>query len=120
MKRIFQPPKLEDQYYDARWLKKHFNVEISEGMIKFLGAVDAAENAYDFVSMRQFYVEHKKENLSSYYFASVDKKHSKWRLPIEMLNENDEVVEPTDNEIEFLKGIKKIRIRGMSEHYGEY
>ena len=67
-----------------------------------------------------FYMEHKKGNLKEYYALSLDKKKSKWRVLIQMLDENDKVLEPTDNEKEFLKSVKKIRIKELSEHYGEY
>ena len=37
-----------------------------------------------------------------------------------MLDENDNVLQPTENEKEFLKSIKKIRIKELSEHYDKY
>lgn len=39
---------------------------------------------------------------------------------IQMLDDLDNIVIPTANEKEFLKGIKKIRIKEMSSHYDEY
>ena len=65
-------------------------------------------------------MENKKQNLNSYYSVSLDKKKSKWRLMLQMLNEMNEVIKPSDNEKDFLKNVKKIRIREMSEHYVEY
>ena len=38
----------------------------------------------------------------------------------EIRDENDNVLEPTEDEIEFLKNIKTIRLKEMSDHYGEY
>lgn len=65
-------------------------------------------------------MEHKKGNLKEYYSLSLDKKKSKWRVLIQMLDENDNVLQPTENEKEFLKSIKKIRIKELSEHYDKY
>ena len=39
---------------------------------------------------------------------------------LQMLDNNNNVLVPTNNEIDFLKSIKKIRIKEMSEHYDEY
>ena len=89
-------------------------------MNRFLNALQAAENAYDLKCVPQFFMEHKKGNLKSYYSVSLDKKKSKWRLLLQMLNEDGEVVEPGENEKAFLQGIKTIRIKELSEHYGEY
>ena len=114
------PPGLKEDYEDEKCLKKKYNVNISEGMMKFLGVLEAATNAYDIKVMPQFFMEHKKGNLKEYYSITLDKKKSKWRLMIQMLDENDNVVEPTENEKEFSQGIKKIRIREISDHYGEY
>lgn len=89
-------------------------------MMKFINALKAATNAYDIKSTPFFFVEHKKNNLKMYYAVSLDKKKSKWRLLIQMIDEGGNVAEPTNNEKEFLKGIKKIRIKEISDHYGEY
>lgn len=120
MKYEFSPSSLKDDYQNERYLKRKYSPLIQVGMTTFLNAVEAAENAYDIKCIPQFFMEHKKGNLKKYYAVSLDKKKSKWRLMIQMLDENDSVVEPTDNEKEFLKGIKKIRIRELSEHYGDY
>lgn len=37
-----------------------------------------------------------------------------------MIDEDGNVLQPTDNEKEFLKSVKKIRIKELSEHYDEY
>ena len=89
-------------------------------MIKLLCDIDAASNAYDIKAMSFFYMEHLKGNLKEYYSISLDKKKSKWRILVQMLDENDNVVYKADNEKEFLQKIKKIRIGELSEHYGEY
>ena len=36
----FAPSKLEIKYTDVRYLKKHFDPQICDGMIKFLAAVE--------------------------------------------------------------------------------
>lgn len=89
-------------------------------MLMFLNALNACENAYDIKITKMFFMEHKKGNLNSYYSISLDKKKSKWRLLIQMLDKNGDVVCPNENEKEFLKGIKKIRIKEISNHYEEY
>ncbi len=70
--------------------------------------------------MRIFFMEHLKGNMNEYYSVSLDKKKSKWRLIIQMLDDSGNVIVPTDNEKEFLRGVKRIRIGRMSEHYAEY
>ena len=112
--------KLKEDYEDERYMKKTYGKAISDGMIMLLGAIEAAENAYDIKSSMFFFMEHKKCNLKEYYSLSLDKKKSKWRVLIQMLDENDNVLQPTENEKEFLKSIKKIRIKELSEHYDKY
>lgn len=120
MKYEFVPSKLKNQYEDEKYMKRKYGKAISEGMLMLLGALDAAENAYDLKCNIFFYMEHKKGNLKEYYSLSLDKKKSKWRVLIQMLDNDDRVLIPTDNEKEFLKSVKKIRIKELSEHYGEY
>lgn len=120
MKYEYSPSKLAKDYEDERYLNKHYGKAISEGMVLFLGAVEAATNAYDLKTMPFFFMEHKKGNLKKYYSVSLDKKKSKWRLLIQMLDDEGNVLEPGNDEKEFLKGVKKIRIKELSEHYGEY
>jgi len=116
----YRPSNLKNDYENEKWMKKKFGASIAEGMVKLIGALDAAENAYDIKATPSFFMEHKKNNLKEYYSISLDKKKSKWRLMIQMLDENDKVCVPTSNEVEFLKSIKKIRIREISDHYAEY
>ena len=117
MRYEYIPPKLKDDYENEKYMKKKYGKEISEGMVSFLNALDAAENAYDIKSTPQFFMEHKIGNLKEYYAVSLDKKKSKWRLLLQMLDEDGNVLIPTDNEREFLKSIKKIRLKEMSDHY---
>lgn len=120
MKYEYSPSKLKEDYEDERYMKKTYGKAIFDGMIMLLGAIEAAENAYDIKSSMFFFMEHKKGNLKEYYSLSLDKKKSKWRVLIQMLDENDNVLQPTENEKEFLKSIKKIRIKELSEHYDKY
>ncbi len=120
MRYEYSPKGLENNYRNEKWLKKRFNEYISIGMMKFLNILDNVENAYEIKCIPQFHMEHKKGNLKSYYTISLDNKKSKWRLMIQMLDENDEIVGPNSDEKAFLQGIKKIRIKEMSEHYGKY
>ena len=116
----FDPGKLEKEYTDSRYLKKKYGIQIAIGMEKFFGYLDASSDAYELKGQFSLYMEHKKGNLKEYYSISLDKKKSKWRLLIQMLDEEGNVKIPTENEIEFLKSIKKIRIKELSEHYVEY
>lgn len=120
MKYEYSPPKLKKDYENEKYMKKKYGKAISEGMIMLLGILDAAENAYDIQTNVFLYMEHKKGNLKEYYSLSLDKKKSKRRVLIQMLDEFGNVLQPTDNEKEFLKSIKNIRIKELSEHYGEY
>lgn len=76
-------------------------------MMKFLGAIIDSSNAYGIKTLKSFHMEHKHNNLKEYYSVSLDNKKSKWRLMIQMLDNNDKVLLPTNNEIEFLKSVKK-------------
>lgn len=120
MKYEYNPPSLKSHYENEKYMKKKYGQAISDGMILLFGVLDAAENAYDIKINSFLYMEHKKGNLKEYYSLSLDKKKSKWRLLIQMLDENGNVLQPTDNEKKFLKSVKKIRIKELSEHYGEY
>ncbi len=117
----YSPSRLAQKYENESWLKKKYGVAISNGMIEFLGALIAAENAYDIKCTPQFFLEHKKGNLKDYYSVSLDKKKSKWRLLIQMIDDTtNKVVCPSNDEKTFLLSIKKIRIKELSDHYGEY
>ena len=120
MKYEYSPPRLKKEYEDELRMKKKYGIEISLGMTLFLDAVNASLNAYDLISYRFFMIEHLKGNLKNYYSLSLDKKKSKWRILIQMLDEEGNVLIPSDNEIEFLKSVRRIRIRELSEHYVEY
>ncbi len=74
MEYVYEPSKLQKIYENESLLKKKYNKEIAENMMKFLGTLMAAENAYDIKSMPQFYLEHKKGNLKKHYSVSLDKK----------------------------------------------
>ena len=116
----YRPPSLEDDYEDERWLKRKYGSAIAEGMAKFLDVLRGAETAWDIKMTPQYFLEHKKGNLNAYYAVSLDKKKSKWRLMLQMLDDDGNVATPTDNEKEFLQNVKKIRIREISDHYGKY
>lgn len=116
----FDPERLEKEYTDSRYLKKKYGLQIEIGMEKFLGYLDASNDAYELKGQFSLYMEHKKGNLKEYYSISLDKKKSKWRLLIQMLDDERNVKIPTENEIEFLKSMKRIRIKELSEHYVEY
>ena len=116
----YVPPGLKKIYENERTMQKKYGKEISNGMVKFLNALEAADNAYDLKSLPAFHFEHKKYNLVDYYSVTLNKKNSKHRLMLQMLDEDGNVVRPNENEKEFLKGIKKIRIKEISDHYGEY
>ena len=116
----FDPAKLEKEYTDERYMKRKYGKSISSGMILFLGTLDSFENAYQLKCRTFFFLEHKRGNLKEYYSISLDKKKSKRRLLMQMLDNRGNVKVPTDNEIEFLKSIKRIRIKELSEHYVEY
>lgn len=112
MKYEYSPPKLKEDYEDERHMKKKYGKVIYDGMLMLLGALDAAENAYDLKCNLFFYMEHKKGNLKDYYSLSLDKKKSKWRVLIQMIDEDGNILQPTDNEKEFLKSVKKNKNKG--------
>lgn len=116
----YDPLRLKKEYEDEKKMIKKFGKTISDGMIKFLNTVLASENAYDLKCAVFLFMEHKKGNLKEYYSISLDKKKSKWRVLIQMIDKEGNVLIPTENEKEFLKSVKKIRIKELSEHYGEY
>lgn len=116
----YSPSKLVDKYEDDKYMKKHFGKYIAQGMSMFLNAIRNATCAFDIFSTPMFYMEHLKGNLNAYYSITLDKKKSKYRLLIQMLDESGRVVTPTSDERSFLKSIKQICIRELSEHYEEY
>ena len=116
----FDPGRLEKEYTDSRYLKKKYGIQIAIGMEKFLTCLEVSIDAYDLKERLAFFMEHKKGNLKEYYSISLDKKKSKWRLLIQMLDDKGNVKIPAEKEIEFLKSIKRIRIKELSEHYVEY
>ena len=116
----YSPPSLKNKYEHEKYMTRKYGKVISRGMLLLLGVLDAADNAYDLKVNIYFYMEHKKGNLKNYYSLSLDKKKSKWRILIQMLDENNNVLVPAENEKEFLKSVKKIRIKEISDHYGEY
>ncbi len=120
MKLEFKPKNLEKKYTNERKLRAEYNRDIEKGMIMFLGAAESAENAWDLKRLSMFYMEHLKGNMNDCYSVSLDKKKSKWRLIIQMLDDDGNVIAPTENEKEFLQSVKRIRIGRMSEHYVEY
>ena len=115
----FLPTSLERKYSDERKMKKKYGEEIANGMYYFLQIARHANNACDLKNMPFLYFEHKKGNLRNYYAVSLDKKKSKRRLMLQLLNEKFEVVIPAANEEQFLKLITKLRIGELSEHYGK-
>lgn len=120
MQYVYEPPKLEARYEDEKWLQRKYGPNIARGMLLFLGAVISAENAYDLMRMPQFYMEHLKNNLKKYYSITLDKKKSKWRVILVMLDKNGNEAIPTSDEKAFLQATKTIKILEMSEHYVEY
>ena len=109
MKYEYSPPGLREDYENEKYMKKKYGIDISNGMIKFLNVLSAATNAYDIKIFSSFYMEHKKGNLKEYYSISLDKKRSKWRLMLQMIDEDGHILIPDDNEISFLKSIKKYK-----------
>ena len=120
MKYEYEPPQLKKIYENERKMKAKYGPKISLGMILLLNALEAATNAYDIKCNIFFYMEHLKGNLKEYYSLFLDKKKSKWRMLIQMLDENGKALIPNDNEKEFLKSIKRVKLKELSEHYGEY
>ena len=74
MKYEDSPSRLKDDYENEKYMKKKYGQAISDGMILLLGALDAAENAYDLKCNMFFYLEHKKGNLKEYYSLSLEKR----------------------------------------------
>ena len=120
MKYEYNPANLQKKYENEKYLNKKYGDKIADGMMKFLGALSAAQNAYDIMTLKSFHMEHLKGNLNEYYSISLDKKKSKWRLLLQMLDDDGTVLIPSSDEKSFLKKIKLIRIKELSEHYGEY
>lgn len=120
MKYEYSPPRLKKEYEDERKMAKKYGKSISKGMVIFLNIIEAADNAYSIKNKEFLFMEHLKGNLKEYYSISLDKKKSKWRILIQMLDDDGNVLMPSNDEKEFLKSVTKIRIKELSEHYGEY
>ena len=118
MKKKYASTKLEKLYNNPKEMQKKFSKEISIGMLKFDGLVDAATSAYDVFVIQQFHMHLMKFNFDGYYSISLDNKKSNWRMLVKCLNESETWVKPGEDEKKFLESIKLIELGEMSKHYG--
>ena len=118
MQKKYASTKLEKLYNNPREMQKKFTKEISIGMMKFDGLVDAATSAYDIMVVPQFHMHLMHLNYKGYYSVSLDNKKTKYRMLVKCLNENEIWVKPGEDERKFLESIKLIELGEMSEHYG--
>lgn len=52
----YSPTRLQKDYENEKIMKKKYGVAISEGMLKLLGAIEAADNAYDLKCIKSFFI----------------------------------------------------------------
>lgn len=103
MKKKYVNSKLEKLYNNPREMQKKFSKEISIGMMKFDGLIDAATSAHDLIVVPQFHMHLLKFDYKGYYSVSLDNKKSKWRMLIKCLDDNEIWVKPGEDEREFFK-----------------
>lgn len=112
----FEPPSIEDDFYNERELIKIYGKNTGTGIVKVIGAIVSANNAYDLYCVPQFKMHLLKGERRGVYSLSPDNK-SRWRILIKCIDENGTFVKPYGDEKTFLKKIKKISIERISNHY---
>lgn len=113
----FEPPSIEDEFYDERELIKIYGKITGKGIVKIIGAIDSADSAYDLYCVPQFKMHMLKGDKNGVYSLSPDNKKSRWRILIKCMDENGIFVKPSADEKTFLKKIKRISIERISDHY---
>lgn len=119
MKLFFQPRRLEKEFGNHTRLVRSYGTKIASSLEMLLGLLEDATSLYDVYAMPQYMMELLKGNRSGTYSLTLDKKKSKWRFLVTALNENLEPVKPGENEVNFLKGVEAVLIKGLSEHYDD-
>jgi len=113
----FEPPSINDEFCDERKLIKDYGKKTGVGIIKIIGAIESAINAYDLMCIPQFQMHMLHGDKLGVYSLSPDNKKTRWRVLIKCINEKGEFIKPESDEIRFLKTIKKVIIERISDHY---
>ena len=114
---IYQPKHLEKGLTDETKLTRKYGNKIAAAIVRLIGFLEDSTCLYDVYAMPQYMMELLKGDLAGCYSLTLDKKKSKWRVILVPLDENNEPIRPSDNEIGFLKSVKAVAIRRISEHY---
>lgn len=117
MKIVYQPRHLKKEFEDYSKLKRKYSEKIATSLQMLLGFLEDSISLYDVYVMPQYMMELLKGNLAGCYSLTLDKKKSKWRVILVPLDENEEPIRPGDDVINFLKSVKTVAIRSLSEHY---
>ena len=117
MEVLFENQKIQDEYYNSRYIQKKYGYIFSVGLEKMLGAIDAATCAYDIKVLPQFRMHLLKGNLKGFYSLSPDNKKTKWRVPAKCLDESNKERVPDNNEAKLLKETKKLRLYKIGDYH---
>ena len=117
MKIEFEPPKLEEEYYDERKLKKKYGAIFAENVIALLNAIELADNALDIKALPQYHMHLLHGDLYGLYSLSPDNKKSKFRVPVLCLDKEDNILLPGDNEPLLLQNNTKFRIKEICDYH---
>lgn len=121
MKYVFQPPSLENHYLDEKWIWKHFkDHDLADAVMALLEYLDNAENAFDIKSNPAYYFHLLKFDRSGTYSLAPLGKKKPYRLLVVCLDANGKECIPSEDEKGFLKGIKELEIKELTEHYDEH
>lgn len=115
----FETEKIEEEYYNSKYIQKKYGPIFAIGLEKLLGAIDSMECAYDIKCLPQFKMHMLHGNLQGIYSLSPDNKKSKWRVPAICLDENDAERKPDKDteEIKLLKETKAFKLGRIDDYH---
>ena len=115
----FETERIEDEYYDSKFIQKKYGLVFAIGLEKLLGYIDSFECAYDVKCLSQFKMHMLHGNMEGIYSLSPDNKKSKWRVPAICLDENDNERKPSQEleEIKLLKETNAFKLGRISDYH---
>ena len=119
MEMIFDSIKIEDEYFDNRYIQRKYGPIFAKNLEKMLGAIIDAENAYEIYVLPMYKMHLLEHDLAGIYSLSPDNKKSRWRVPVICLNDNDKPWFPTKGRAEryVLEQTKKFNVKEITDYH---
>ena len=116
---VFDSEKIENEYYDTKYIRKKYGQPFAVKLTKMLGFIDCAECAYDVKNMPIYRMHLLSGDLEGVYSLSPDNYRTKWRVPVICLDNNDTPWKPdsTHLEIDVLKETKKFNVKEIVDYH---